>query len=133
MTAARWRMAASWAATVMPSIDICSIPARCFFSSVATRTMKNSSRFDDDDRQELHALEQRMVVVERLIEHALVELQPAQLPIAVQRRVVEGDGRGRASDAVAWVLATCGARIHPTPSGWRYPAEVTPVTGPLRA
>ena len=47
MTAARWRMAASWATTVLPSMDICSIPARCFFSSVATRTMKNSSRFEE--------------------------------------------------------------------------------------
>ena len=46
-----------------------------------------------DDGQELHALQQRMVVVERLIEDSLVELQPAQLAVAVQRWIVEIGGR----------------------------------------
>ena len=51
-----------------------------------------------DDGQELHPLQQRMVVVQRLIEDPLVELQPAHLAVAVQRWVMEiggGYGRGR--------------------------------------
>ena len=57
-----------------------------FLSSVATRTMKNSSRLDADDGEELDALEQRVAFAERLIEHALVEFEPADLAIAKQFR-----------------------------------------------
>jgi hypothetical protein len=49
-----------------------------------------------DDRQELHALEQGMVVPERLVEHPLVELQPAHLAIREQAGVLEiGHSGGR--------------------------------------
>ncbi len=43
-----------------------------------------------DDREELDALEERMVIRDRLIEHPLVELEPAQLPIGVERGIVKG-------------------------------------------
>ena len=51
--------------------------------------MKNSSRFVAGDAEELHALEQRMRRVARLREHTLVELEPAQLAVDVQRRVLQ--------------------------------------------
>ncbi|MFN7979499.1 MAG: hypothetical protein U0P30_15295 [Vicinamibacterales bacterium] len=38
------RMVSSSSSVPRPSIEVSSRPARCFFSSVATRTMKNSSR-----------------------------------------------------------------------------------------
>ena len=79
-------MAASCCETVRPSSDASSTPARCFLSSVATRTMKNSSRLDADDGEKLDALEQRMRSSMRLIEHPLVELEPAELAIAKQFR-----------------------------------------------
>ena len=41
------------------------------------------------DRQELHAFEQRMRGVERLVQHPLVELEPAQLAVEVERRVLQ--------------------------------------------
>ena len=41
---ARWRIATSCCSVCRPSGDTSSMPARNFFSSVATRTMKNSSR-----------------------------------------------------------------------------------------
>ena len=41
------------------------------------------------DAEELHPLEQRVRLVARLREHALVELQPAQLAIDVERRVLQ--------------------------------------------
>ena len=44
-----------------------------------------------EDREELHPLEERVRRVERLLEHAAVELDPAQLPVDEQ----PGDGRGR--------------------------------------
>ena len=46
-----------------------------------------------DDGQELHAFQQRMVTVERLVENTLVEGQPAQLAVAVETRIAEVDGR----------------------------------------
>jgi hypothetical protein len=42
-----------------------------------------------DDREKLDALEQRMVIRDRLIEHALVEFEPAKFPVGVQRRIVK--------------------------------------------
>jgi hypothetical protein len=42
-----------------------------------------------DDGQEFHALEQRVIVRGRLIEHALVELEPAQLAVDVARRIAQ--------------------------------------------
>ena len=41
------------------------------------------------DRQELHALEQRMGRVARLREHTFVELEPAQLAVDVERWILE--------------------------------------------
>ena len=41
------------------------------------------------DGEELHALEQRMRRIVRLSEHALVELEPAQLAVDVERGVGE--------------------------------------------
>ena len=34
-----------------------------------------------DDAEELHPLQQRVLRVERLLQHAVIELQPAQFPI----------------------------------------------------
>ncbi len=42
---ARVRITASSSSVLRPSIEVSSMPARNFLSSVATRTMKNSSRF----------------------------------------------------------------------------------------
>ena len=42
-----------------------------------------------NDGQEFHALEQRVIVRGRLIEHALVEFQPTQLAVDVVRGVAE--------------------------------------------
>jgi hypothetical protein len=47
------------------------------------------------DRQELHALEQRFTGVLRLGQHPLVEFEPAEFAIDVERRVLEID-RGKA-------------------------------------
>ena len=41
------------------------------------------------DRAELHALEQRNPLVLGQLQHALVEVQPGQLAVQVQRRVVQ--------------------------------------------
>ncbi len=41
------------------------------------------------DGEELHAFEQRVGGVARLIEHALVELEPAQLTVDIQRRIAQ--------------------------------------------
>ena len=49
------------------------------------------------DRQEAHALEQRVLGVARLLEHAAVEGQPAQLAVEVARLRLRRFG-GRASD-----------------------------------
>ena len=49
------------------------------------------------DAEELDALEQRMRRVLRLREDALVERQPAQLAVDVQRRIVEVGRRGAAA------------------------------------
>jgi hypothetical protein len=48
-----------------------------------------------DDGEELDALEQRVRRVEGLVEHALVELEPAQLAVDEQRGVGQLDGRRR--------------------------------------
>ncbi len=42
-----------------------------------------------EDRQELDPLERRMPGIERLLQDAAVELDPAQLPVDVQGRVIE--------------------------------------------
>src|SRR5688572_14958981 len=39
-----------------------------------------------EDRQELQPLEKRIALVERLMEHARVELEPAELTVEVERR-----------------------------------------------
>ena len=93
-----------------PSGATSSIPSRSFFSVVATRIMKNSSRFVPTIDEELHALEQRMRRVARLGEDALVELEPAELAVDVQRRILEvgridlrvGGARGNNPAAPVW-------------------------------
>ena len=47
------------------------------------------------DRDELQPLEQRIARVERLLEHAIVELEPRQLAADVERRIVERDDGNR--------------------------------------
>ena len=47
-----------------------------------------------EDRDELEPLEQRVALVERLLEDAVVELEPRQLAVDVERRVVERSGVG---------------------------------------
>ena len=89
-----------------PSIETSSMSARNFFRMVATRTMKNSSRFEAVIDEELHALEQRMERVLRLRQHALVELEPAQLAIDIERgRARDRPGRAPTSRRPA---AGCG-------------------------
>ena len=44
------------------------------------------------DRNELHALQQRVAGILRFLEHTLVELEPAQFAVEVQRGVVEVEG-----------------------------------------
>src|SRR5699024_1077149 len=44
------------------------------------------------DCQELHALEQRMHRIAGLGEHALVELQPTELAVDIERRMLEVGG-----------------------------------------
>ena len=51
-----------------------------------------------EDAEELEPLEQRRPGVERLVQHAAVELEPGELAIDVERRVPEVEveqGRGR--------------------------------------
>ena len=48
-----------------------------------------------EDRQELEPLQQRRARVQRLVEHAAVELEPGELAIEVERGVPEVDRRGR--------------------------------------
>ena len=73
--------------------------------------MKNSSRLVAGDAEELHALEQRMRWVARLGEHALVELQPAQLAIDVERRILEVRPDPCAGISVDLGGAGCGRRL----------------------
>ena len=47
----------------------------------ATRTSKNSSRLELAMQKKLEPFQQRGLGIDGLIEHALVELQPAQLAI----------------------------------------------------
>ena len=106
------------------------MPSRKFFCVVETRIMKNSSRFVAGDGEELHPLEERMRRVERLVEDALVEFQPAQLAVDVERRILEVSriklrqrltirraGRGRRLDAVA----VCRAAVRPRRYHGRHP------------
>jgi hypothetical protein len=56
-----------------------------------------------EDREELHSLEQRVTLVERLVEDPAVELQPAQLAIDEQRMICHrSDGRRRASTSLGF-------------------------------
>ena len=54
--------------------------------------MKNSSRFEPTMARNLTRSSSGSIFGDRLIEHALVELEPAQLAVGVERRVVKGDG-----------------------------------------
>ncbi len=66
-----------------------------------------------DNREELHPLEKRMRGVGRLGQHALIELEPAQLAVDVERRILEigrvdlGIDCTRCNDAQDWLCA-CG-------------------------
>ncbi|MCZ7687712.1 MAG: hypothetical protein M5U28_56810 [Sandaracinaceae bacterium] len=66
------------------------------------------------DGRELEALEERNVGVARLVEHSLVELQPAQLPVDEERRLRLDRARGwwgarlRGEDGAARLLASAG-------------------------
>ena len=61
-------------------------PASTYSCIPATRTMKNSSRLRRVDRAELHALEQRDARVLGELQHAVVEVEPGELAVEVQRR-----------------------------------------------
>ncbi len=53
------------------------------------------------DREELHTLEQRVRGVARLCQNALVELQPTELAVDIQRRVLQVSGFDVSSDGHA--------------------------------
>ena len=76
----------SCCSVVSPSNEVSSMPARNFFRMRGDAHHEELVEVGAGDRQELDALEQRMRRVLRLGEHALVELEPAQLAIDVQRR-----------------------------------------------
>ena len=65
------------------------MPARNFFRMVATRTMKNSSRLVPVMARNLTRSSSGCDAILRLREHALVERQPAQLSIDIERRAAE--------------------------------------------
>ena len=62
------------------------------------------------------------MIVDRLIEHALVELEPAQFAVGIQRRIVE---RGAASrrDRLGGCISHKGPRIVAEP--WTKTSKVT--------
>jgi hypothetical protein len=62
------------------------------------RFMKNSSRFEREDREEFHPLEQRRALVECLGQNARVEIEPAQ--IAVDPHVGQHGRQRRVQDSV---------------------------------
>ena len=98
---------------VRPSGLFVAMPARTWPLRPATRTMKNSSRLLARDRQEAQPLEQRMVGVLGLLQHAAIELQPGQLAIDEAVGNV-GDGEAR--------LRPCGGPP-PGPARRRIPVE----------
>ena len=92
---ARWLIATSCSCGVRPSGGI-SVMVRCVCAwRPATRTMKNSSRFEKKMPEELQPLEERDLGRARLGEHAGVELEPGELAVQVVRWVVVEDERGR--------------------------------------
>ena len=78
-------------------------PASIWSCRPATRTMKNSSRFEREDRAELHALEQRHARVLGELQHAVVEVEPRELAVEVERV-----GRSRSGGLVRGLRACVG-------------------------
>ena len=89
MVAARLRTAASCCVAVKPSIDTSSRRRALFAHQRGDANHEELVEIRADDREELDALEQRVRLVERLIEHALVELEPAQFAVDEQRGVLK--------------------------------------------
>ncbi len=122
MAWARVLMAASCSAAVSPSGGVsATLPESCCLSP-ATRTMKNSSRFEATIARNFSRSTSGTVGVARLVEHALVELEPRQLAVDEQlgvRRIVDDrrlDGRlasardGHAAPSLPYrVRRPCGA------------------------
>ena len=92
--AARWRIATQLSAG-RSAVGRRRLDARraASLSSVATRIMKNSSRFVATIARNFTRSSSGCVGVLGLREHALVELEPAQLAVDVERRVGERDLR----------------------------------------
>ena len=122
-------IAASCSAGVRPARSGAVSPSSIARWRPATRTMKNSSRFDGGDGRELDALEQRRRRIGRFLEHALVEGEPRQLAVDEQRarrlasRLVTPAGRMTscrpnvcANMSARAVAASCSIVRSPVPS-----------------
>ncbi len=66
-----------------------------------------------EDRQELDALEERMAGILHLLQHPAIELDPAQLPIEIQRRILEVDVQHRHVWSQRRLNNRQSLRIHP--------------------
>ena len=85
----RARVAASCCSVFSPSGLTSSMPGAILLQERRHAHHEELVEVGGDDGQELDALEQGMGLVECLIQDPLVELQPAQLPVDVERRVLE--------------------------------------------
>ena len=47
-----------------------------------------------NDREELHTLEERMKLIQRLVEHTLVELEPTELAVKIERGIEDREWNG---------------------------------------
>ena len=75
--------------TVLPSMLRSWLPFSSFCFIAATRTMKNSSRFELTMETNFTRSSKLVCGIARFFEHAPLELQQAEFAVHVQRRVVE--------------------------------------------
>ena len=83
------------AAGVRPSAPRSLRPASTWSCSPATRIMKNSSRFDVKIAANFTRSSSGTFGVLGELQHAVVEVQPGELAVEVERGVLEVDGRAR--------------------------------------
>ena len=101
-------MRASWSSAVRPSGVRSVNPGRHLPLEPGHAHLEELVEVAAVDAEELEALEQRGARVERLVQHAAVELEPAQLAIDVQRRMpdveVEQGRRRRRGGVAGWII-----------------------------
>ena len=103
MGSSRVRIASRVCAALIPSgVGLERPAATCCFRP-ATRIWKNSSRLLAKMARKRDPLEQRVALVDRLVQHALVELEPRQL--AVDVRDVRSHARRRGVACAVRVVA----------------------------